>query len=787
VAVRETEKKVVNPFYRFAVNPVKNSIWEGTEESYQALVSKSTADYYNDKYFNANNKDVLKSLGAGFEYVTSNEGMKEFMAGFATGAIFQHAGKPLHFLAKPKSTTNEKGEVEFKENIFNKTIGLGMKSASEIKEKQKYYKIAETLNNTAIEKVLKEEGFLNMIKDKKTALALAKAIDTNDFFNVQTLKQIQLNRLLYSGLVTGKIDLQIEKLKAFASQDFKTLQQFFDLDENQYSTQDEQEAFMNSFKAFTDSLSKKSKEFERIFETEKIKRQVSIEGAFNTHEKVRKAYNNFQQSLLDKYNLGSIEELNKAIEEGKIDKEDINRQQRNEGELHYQTIRYYAVNEGVKASVFAQVGMLDDAKEAENIIRELNYGDEVGIKYNFELGRLFQKGYRDERKKQLKSIYDTVSDEDKENKKDQLDAFTTISEYLDDNFENATTYGEAYNNDDDKLTELIQDYFYTTQIGYNKLDNNISVAQRAEDEREKQRPVLKNFISLQRRNQENLNLLNYLTEENNYNKYLDTQSDAIFQLFRMATDEAAKEKAKEEPIIETPAATPTAVIIPPIIEEKEKEEEVTNERALLDTLIEGLRNFGSDISTATAQEIFDQVREDFEDNTVDRTQFIELLDIYIENNEYDDVKDMLIELRDIIKTVYSASGVGGEVRSVKDFANENESYRVIVGDEAFNDIVESGVVRTNADNKGTNKQEGVIDLGGRPTAYPSFSKGSASMSYAGENPNHYIIVTEDASIQPSTKGRHGKGTTMFPTDANGNHGKELSGDKVKVYKHVGEW
>ena len=124
-------------------------------------------------------------------------------------------------------------------------------------------------------------------------------------------------------------------------------------------------------------------------------------------------------------------------------------------------------------------------------------------------------------------------------------------------------------------------------------------------------------------------------------------------------------------------------------------------------------------------------------------------------------------------------------RTDKDFVNENESYRVIVGDEAFNDIVNSGVVRTNADNKGTNKQEGIIDLGGRPTAFPSFSKGSASMSYAKDNPNHYIIVTEDASIQPSTSGRHGKGNTMFPTDENGKHLKELDGSKVKVYKYIG--
>lgn len=130
------------------------------------------------------------------------------------------------------------------------------------------------------------------------------------------------------------------------------------------------------------------------------------------------------------------------------------------------------------------------------------------------------------------------------------------------------------------------------------------------------------------------------------------------------------------------------------------------------------------------------------------------------------------------------SGVAKDIRTENDFSNEKESYRVIVGDEAFNDILESGVVRTNADRK--SKKEGGIDLGNRPTAFPSFSKGKASMEYAAENPNNYIIVTEDASIQPSKVGRHGKGTTMFPTDENGNHLKELSGGKVKVYKHIGD-
>ena len=168
-------------------------------------------------------------------------------------------------------------------------------------------------------------------------------------------------------------------------------------------------------------------------------------------------------------------------------------------------------------------------------------------------------------------------------------------------------------------------------------------------------------------------------------------------------------------------------------------------------------------------------------------------DIDFHNEQAQEIKSKheaaLKELADENTPDEVASGVSGSAlkdgqRDISQFANENESYRVIVGDEAFNDIIESGVVRTNADSK--SKKEGGIDLGNRPTAFPSFSKGKASVEYANENPNNYIIVTDDASIQPSKSGRHGKGTTMFPTDENGNHLKELSGEKVKVYKHIGD-
>ena len=124
------------------------------------------------------------------------------------------------------------------------------------------------------------------------------------------------------------------------------------------------------------------------------------------------------------------------------------------------------------------------------------------------------------------------------------------------------------------------------------------------------------------------------------------------------------------------------------------------------------------------------------------------------------------------------------VRKLESFNNPDEFYRVIAGDEAFNDIVTNNVVRTKPNlQKST---EGSISLGNRPTAFPSFSKGKASVEYANSNPNNYIIVSSDPSIKPSTIGRHGKGTTMFPTDDAGKQLSELSGEKVSVYKHTGD-
>jgi len=119
-----------------------------------------------------------------------------------------------------------------------------------------------------------------------------------------------------------------------------------------------------------------------------------------------------------------------------------------------------------------------------------------------------------------------------------------------------------------------------------------------------------------------------------------------------------------------------------------------------------------------------------------------------------------------------------------DYFNDPDTYyRIIVGDEAFNHIVSTNAVSTQG--RRFNAETLSERLKERQTAFPSFSKGRAQEIYAKENENHYIVVTQSKLMQPSKSGRHGKGTTMFPTDADGRHMQSLPGSEVDVYKHMG--
>jgi hypothetical protein len=406
---RQAGKFIVDDMYNLGVETLKksklesfgrfmsNGVWEGTEESYQAFVTKSTQDYYNDKYFNTPNNSLIKSLGEGFDYVTSNDGMKEFAAGFATGTTFKLVGLPMHALlrpslrkpeinkeltpgVKPEEKEKEKDTVKmpniedkYKLNFMNKYFGVGMKKILNDHEIDIMKYQAAKLNAAAVKDILQSNGFIDMIKDRKTSLSMAKFIETGDLFNLDRAQNIQLLRFMHAGAAQGKLDEQLDRLTAFANQDFGALKLQFDrLATEEFSTKESQDQFMNSLKTFSTELKGRASEFQKLFDVEIVKhKNLKISNAIFTAS-VQDSYNNMVTALKLKYGENFLEE---ELEEK--ERKDFNQLN---SLLSDSFIYHAAIDSIMQAGIFSQFRMNHSAKRASQLIDQLNSDDILGSK-----------------------------------------------------------------------------------------------------------------------------------------------------------------------------------------------------------------------------------------------------------------------------------------------------------------------------------------------------------------------------------------------------------------------
>lgn len=120
--------------------------------------------------------------------------------------------------------------------------------------------------------------------------------------------------------------------------------------------------------------------------------------------------------------------------------------------------------------------------------------------------------------------------------------------------------------------------------------------------------------------------------------------------------------------------------------------------------------------------------------------------------------------------------------------NENNFYRV-VDENGYGDMLETDVVRSSPEGTQPKIVDG-LNIGNRPTSFPSFSKGAPDSNYSQESADNYILESDipmykRGDTNPVTgnpvKGRH---WAYRPIDSEtGETLKELSVDKIKqVFK-----
>ncbi len=120
--------------------------------------------------------------------------------------------------------------------------------------------------------------------------------------------------------------------------------------------------------------------------------------------------------------------------------------------------------------------------------------------------------------------------------------------------------------------------------------------------------------------------------------------------------------------------------------------------------------------------------------------------------------------------------------------NEEGHYRV-VDEKGFRDFLMTGIVRSSPD--GTDSRiVGGLDIGRRPTAFPSFDRGAPNLSYKREGADNYIFESnvpmyKRGDVNPVTKfdvrGRHWAYRPISPET--GDTINEMTRDMIKnIYK-----
>ncbi|MEI6400510.1 MAG: hypothetical protein WCO58_03255 [bacterium] len=119
--------------------------------------------------------------------------------------------------------------------------------------------------------------------------------------------------------------------------------------------------------------------------------------------------------------------------------------------------------------------------------------------------------------------------------------------------------------------------------------------------------------------------------------------------------------------------------------------------------------------------------------------------------------------------------------------NENNFYRVVT-QAGYDDFINNQIIRSSPTGSSSRVVEGV-DIGGRPTIFPAFSKGSPDATSFQEGVDNYIFETaipmykrgeENPVTGVPIKGRH---WAYRPIDENGDVVTEIKPEQItNIYK-----
>lgn len=218
-----TSKELRNQMVKSGLSSALSILSEGVEESAQGIVSKATQDFQKAKYYDKP-LSWTDSLGAGFTYAMSDEGLEEFSAGIVTGSLFTGGGSLFNKYqgkidrAKLKQQTGKTFEETVKSEItnFNETVIPLLK-----------YNMAssKSMDNLKYQSVLAER--INQAKEK------------GDGYAVENYKNAGLVSAMITAKYYGKDKVLLDYYKELADLERSDLAKYFNSSEEELDSKEE--------------------------------------------------------------------------------------------------------------------------------------------------------------------------------------------------------------------------------------------------------------------------------------------------------------------------------------------------------------------------------------------------------------------------------------------------------------------------------------------------------------------------------------------------------------------
>lgn len=496
---------------------------EGVEESAQRFISSAADKFATDK-FTTGQGDNAEALKYGWNDMTTESGLQEFIGGALGGAAFQGVGNIARRFANPKEVVKD-GVTTYKYNGLN-SIGIFSDKFRTNQRGQYAQRLADVMNQDTIEAIFKDEGVRDMFAANRTAAKMDEYLKNNDIFNFNNQKSQALNRLLYSGLKTGKLNLRLQQLRnmnALSSEELASLLETENV-----------EGLKDQVGSFVQHIESRLPEFSKIYKIESDRYTDILKESFKLSGEAKTRASKMIDVIKSKYNVdnpdnafvelvkGEDDLMKRYIEAGdEIEQDKIS----DEAELFHETnkdlikdrellhnsiasanealIDHISIEEGRKAAIFAASSMLDSAQRARDLIKKIKNEGAIGIRID-DINNLLDKLSVQKELDRMQTYYDSLSNpitaEQREDRANLKDRVATLKRLL---------HAHEYEFSPQEIAQAIQNYLLTdpstntNQTFQNTYELDKKLAEHKKD--------IEDIIRLQLRHQENLNLYNWLT------------------------------------------------------------------------------------------------------------------------------------------------------------------------------------------------------------------------------------------------------------------------------------